>query len=84
MRFQYYNPEAAEVHVAGSFNDWDSKSAPMVRLSDGRWLREVKLPAGQYEYRLIVDGRWLEDVMSAQFAWNPFGDLNSVVRVGNP
>ena len=29
----------------------------MVSLGGGRWLKELALPAGVYQYRLVVDGR---------------------------
>jgi hypothetical protein len=31
----------------------------MILSRDGRWLKELALPPGAYEYCLVVDGQWL-------------------------
>jgi hypothetical protein len=40
-------PEAQEVCIAGSFNDWHPGITPMIRLSDGRWAKEFAGAARQ-------------------------------------
>ncbi len=42
---------------------------------------DLLLKPGRYEYRYVVDGRWMEDPMAPAFTANPFGDLNSVMIV---
>lgn len=81
VRFEYFNPSAREVLVAGSFNDWQPRAMPMAHERDGRWSAEVMLKPGDYEYRLVVDGQWQHDPLAARFAANPFGSLNSVVQI---
>jgi len=81
VTISYYNPAAKEVFIAGAFNDWDPATTPFIRTEDGKWMLEITLKPGVYEYRLIVDGVWQEDPMSARFAANPFGGLNSVLVV---
>jgi hypothetical protein len=39
------------------------------------------LRAGEYEYRFVVDGRWIEDQEADQRAVNPHVGFNSVLRV---
>jgi len=78
---EYFNPNAREVSVAGTFNDWQSGAAPMIRKRGGRWWTELLLQPGLYEYRFVVDGQWQDDPMAARFVANPFGGLNSVVEV---
>jgi hypothetical protein len=51
-------------------------------LGDGRWLKETVLPAGTYEYRLVVDGQWIADPLAKETMPNPFGGMNSVLKVG--
>ena len=53
----------------------------MISLGDGRWRKELALPSGVYEYRLVVDGEWMADPQGRETAPNPFGGLNSVLKV---
>lgn len=50
----------------------------------GRWLRDLFLPPGRYEYCFVVDGtRWVTDPRANESVPNPFGGSNSVVRIGD-
>jgi hypothetical protein len=40
------------------------------------------LPPGRYEYRLVVDGAWVDDPTAMEFVGNPHGGRNAVVVVG--
>jgi 1,4-alpha-glucan branching enzyme len=79
--FDYANGAAREVTIAGSFNNWDVSSTPMVRLVRGRWLRVIYLPPGRYEYLFVVDGRCVADPRATESVPNVFGCMNSVVLV---
>lgn len=79
--FEFLHPTAARVGVAGTFNDWRPEATPMVSLGAGRWVKELVLPPGVYEYRLVVDGEWMTDPRSSETAINPFGETNSVLKV---
>lgn len=81
VRFGYFNPEAREVSLAGSFNDWDRRATPMKRDALGDWMVELELPPGEYRYRLVVDGEWRDDPSAQQTAQNPFGGYDAVLVV---
>jgi 1,4-alpha-glucan branching enzyme len=81
IRIEFTHPTAGEVAIAGTFNDWRPQATQMVALGDGRWLKELALPPGFYEYRLVVDGAWMADPRAPETAPNPFGGLNSVLKV---
>jgi 1,4-alpha-glucan branching enzyme len=81
VRFGYFRPEAHEVFLVGSFNDWDPRATPMARDALGDWSVELQLPRGDYHYRLVVDGEWRDDPSAAQTAMNPFGGFDAVVAV---
>lgn len=81
VRFEYRDPAAGMVCLAGTFNDWHPTASEMVRMDDGRWLKELILPPGRYEYRLVVDGVWMTDPACPSSVPNPFGHENSVVEV---
>jgi 1,4-alpha-glucan branching enzyme len=82
VRFEFTHPTAHTVGVAGTFNDWRSQTKSMIPLGKGRWLKEMVLPAGTYEYCLVVDSECLPDPLAKETVPNPFGGRNSVLKVG--
>jgi 1,4-alpha-glucan branching enzyme len=84
VRFEFTHPTATTVCLAGTFNDWHAEAKPMHPLGDGRWLKETALPAGTYEYCLVVDGEWQPDPRARDSVSNPFGGRNSLLMVAGP
>ena len=78
---EYANLDAREVHVAGTFNDWNPSATPMTRHRDGKWSTVLLLLPGHYEYRFVVDGHWLNDPLAEMFVANPYSGLNCVLEV---
>ena len=81
IHIEFTHPKACAVAIAGTFNDWRPEATPMVLWGDGRWRKELVLPPGVYEYRLVVDGEWATDPLGQATSPNPFGGLNSVLKV---
>ena len=81
VRFGYFQPEAHDVHLVGSFNEWDPRSTPMKRDSLGDWSVEIELPPGSHRYRLVVDGEWRDDPAAQETVQNPFGGFDAVMVV---
>lgn len=81
VRFQFFDPDATNVTIAGTFNDWQPDAKPMHPLGGGRWLKETVLSPGTYEYRLIVDGQWRPDPAAEESVPNPYGGRNSILNV---
>ena len=81
MEFTFHAPEAKKVYIAGTFNDWNTKSMPMKKDKDGTWRIMVKLSLGKYEYKYFVDGMWVQDMPGAELAPNPFGTNNCVISI---
>ncbi len=77
-------PDAQEVSIAGSFNDWHPRATPMIRLNEGKWAKELALPPGSYEYRFVVDGEWVDDPAATELIPNVFGTANAVLMVAAP
>lgn len=70
------------VCVAGDFNDWSATATPMRRNMDlGVHEAVVPLSPGRYQYRLVIDGRWLPDSHNELRQINHYGELNSMVEV---
>ena len=82
--FEFFDPNAQQAFLVGTFNDWQPNVTPLINLGDGNWTAKLKLKPGTYEYRFVVDGRWIEDPKSLRFATNSFGGVNSVVEVREP
>lgn len=78
---KFIHPQASEVCIAGSFNEWHPKTTPMILLGDGKWAKELALPPGRYEYRFVVDGQWADNPAAKETVPNPFGGLNAVLVV---
>ena len=70
------------VVVAGEFNGWSS-SAHVMRRNEALGVYEVcvALPAGEWQYRLVVDGVWIADPYNPRTVQNPYGNRNSIVEV---
>lgn len=81
IRIEFAHPTARAVRIAGSFNDWRPEATPMIALGEGRWAKELALPPGTYEYCVVVDGDYLPDPSAREKTPNPFGGVNSVLRV---
>lgn len=81
VRIGYFNPEAREVSVAGTFNDWEPHETPLKRDSLGDWSVEISLPPGEHRYRLIVDGEWCDDPIAQRMEPNPYGTFDAVILV---
>ena len=71
--------DAKEVYLVGSFNAWDTNSHPMEKSESGIWQIKVELPAGNYEYKFLVDGKWIIDPDNAHTCNNSLGTKNSVL-----
>ena len=81
VRLEFFHPQAREVNIAGSFNDWRPGSTWMISLGNGRWVKELLLPPGRYEYCFVVDGHWMPDPETARPALNSSANSNSVLLV---
>jgi type 1 glutamine amidotransferase len=52
--------EAKKVVLTGSFNRWNVTELVMQKTPSG-WQLPYVVPAGNYEYKFIVDGKWMTD-----------------------
>ena len=81
VRFELSDTPAQEVLIAGSFNNWQPHATPMIAQGNGRWVKDMTLTPGQYEYLFVVDGQWQPDPRATESTPNPYGGRNSVVTV---
>jgi len=58
-RFRVWAPNADDVYMVGTFNDWDKNAHRMNKNPDGWWSTDVSgaKPGDEYRYRIITAGR---------------------------
>ena len=54
------NTNIKQVNLAGNFNAWNGSELSMEKVNDG-WQLPYVLAAGNYEYKFILDGKWITD-----------------------
>jgi len=84
VRFVIAAPGAHSVALAGDFNGWSRDATPLEDVDGrGQWTVTLPLAAGRHEYAFVVDGqRWVADPFATE-ARDEFGQVSSVLRVGD-
>jgi chromosome partitioning protein len=81
-QFFIHAPEATSVKIVGNFNNWiPADASNMERKEDGTWTKNFFLAPGSYQYRFVVDGKWVEDANNPKFVDNSYGGKNSVIEI---
>ena len=81
VRFEFTDPAARAVCIAGTFNNWKPESKTLHSSGVGNWWKETALAPGTYEYCLVVDGIYIPDPLAKETVPNPFGGRNSILTV---
>jgi 1,4-alpha-glucan branching enzyme len=81
VKFELYERNARAVFVAGTFNAWNPTAMPLKSNGNGKWETTLRLTPGKYQYRFIVDGKWIADPLAKETVPNPFEGVNSVLVV---
>lgn len=81
VRFELDLPIAWGVYVVGTFNDWKPGATPMSHVGGTQWARELALAPGRYEYRFVVDGKWIDAPKAKAYVPNSHGGSNAVLEV---
>lgn len=72
---------AREVICTGNFIDWDEHLLDMQRVFGG-WELSYLLPPGNYEYKFIVDGKWINDPLNPYRTQNEHQTDNTWLAIG--
>lgn len=78
--FSLEAPNAKEVILCGSFNNWDINARRLRQDKMGIWRTFRMLAPDTYEYRFLVDGEW-QNGPKADVIENAYGTYNCVVVV---
>jgi 1,4-alpha-glucan branching enzyme len=75
VEFRFFRPNATEVKVLGTFNNWEGDSLVLDNEGEGWWSGYALLTPGEYRFRYWADGHWYTDFAShgvemAQHGWN--------------
>ncbi len=81
ITFLLESAEASTVHLVGDFNGWDPGKHPMKKDAQGRWVKQLLLGPGDFEYKFVADGRWVIDPNNQRRCANCFGTENSVITI---
>jgi hypothetical protein len=81
VRLRLVREGARSVFIAGSFNNWQPRRIALRPVNAGIWEIDLLLPPGEYEYRFVADGEWLDDPLACRVVTNPFGGVNAVLQV---
>ncbi|MCB2154560.1 ABC transporter permease subunit [bacterium] len=63
LHFEYTDPNAVTVNVAGEFNGWDKDANPLSQAVGGVWVGEIQnADPGVYAYKFVISGsEWVAD-----------------------
>lgn len=81
VRFEVDVPKARNVSVVGTFNNWIPGATRLVFIGGRKWLRELNLARGRYEYCFVVDGKWMDPPKADAYVPNPHGGRNAVIEI---
>ena len=70
--------KAKQVKLAGNFTGWEQGAIVMKHARSGEWKADVSLEPGEYEYKFIADGNWVNDPQADAQKANAQGITNSV------
>ena len=80
--FTVHAEKGKQVYLAGEFNQWNPTAKKMAyKAKDGIYATTVKLAAGDYQYKFVIDGTWCADPENVNSVPNDQGTFNSVITV---
>lgn len=77
--FIYKNTNAQKVEIAGQFTNWNS--VQLDKHENGEWQTVCNLAPGEYEYKFVVDGKWIKDPLNPLSVDDNYGGESSVMIV---
>lgn len=80
VTFTVHADKGKAVYLAGEFNDWNP-TAKKMSFKAGVYSATLKLAAGTYQYKFVIDGTWCADPENTNSIPNDQGTFNSVITV---
>jgi chromosome partitioning protein len=79
----FSNYDDRDLKIAGEFNDWIPDEGIETVEENGTVHKIFYAPAGEYQYRLVIDGKWRNDPTNPEQTINTLGVHNSMLKVGD-
>jgi hypothetical protein len=79
--FSLLAPDAKEVFLVGEFNNWTKDENSRLENINGLWAKDMVLNKGSFRYKFVVDGNWISDPDNPSQEKNPYGEMDSVIKV---
>jgi 1,4-alpha-glucan branching enzyme len=80
VTFTVHADKGKAVYLAGEFNNWNPTAKKMT-FKAGVYSATLKLAAGTYQYKFVIDGTWCADPENTNSLPNDQGTFNSVITV---
>jgi chromosome partitioning protein len=72
-----------DLKIAGEFNDWVPDQGVETILEDDAIHKILYVEPGEYQYRLVIDGKWRNDPTNPDQIMNSMGVHTSMLKVRN-
>jgi chromosome partitioning protein len=79
--FSLLAPDAKEVFLVGEFNNWAKDENSRLENINGLWAKDLNLKKGSFRYKFVVDGNWIADPDNPSQVKNPYGEMDSIIKV---
>jgi chromosome partitioning protein len=79
----YPDYNGRDLKVAGEFNDWVPDQGVETILEETQTRKIFYAEPGEYQYRLVIDGKWRNDPTNPEQVLNSLGVHNSMLKVSN-
>lgn len=83
VELSYRNYDDRDLKIAGEFNDWIPDEGIETVQENGTVRKIFYAPAGEYQYRLVIDGKWRNDPTNPDQIINTLGVHNSMLRISD-
>ncbi|KAL6586306.1 Phosphoglucan phosphatase DSP4, chloroplastic [Orobanche minor] len=81
VKLTWYNNDSSTVEISGLDIGWGQRIPLAYDEHQGLWLLHRELPEGHYEYKYIVDGKWMCNKYELVTSPNNDGHVNNYVKV---
>ncbi|GJN09363.1 hypothetical protein PR202_ga27364 [Eleusine coracana subsp. coracana] len=81
ITLKWDNGSCSSVEISGLDVGWGQRIPLTYNEEKGAWLLETELPEGRYEYKYIVDGKWLCNENEQITKPNADGHVNNFIQV---
>ncbi|KAL6493753.1 Phosphoglucan phosphatase DSP4, chloroplastic [Orobanche gracilis] len=81
VKLTWYNNDCSTVEISGLDIGWGQRIPLAYDEEQGLWLLHRELPEGCYEYKYIVDGKWMCNKYEPLTSPNKDGHVNNYVKV---